>query len=91
MIFTDPRSRWGHRNLEPPPPDPTQIAFGAIGINAKLQSKVLATRQKLSAADRQVATGFAILAYLSQEAAHAAQRPKLRSQSPPSSVPRLAL
>eukprot|EP00439_Symbiodinium_sp_Y106_P059451 s2748_g8.t1 len=91
MIFTDPRSRWGFRNLEPPPPDPTHIAIGAIGINAKLQSKVIATREKLSAADRQVATGFAVLAYLAQEAAQAAQQPKLRSQSTPSSVPRLAL
>ncbi|CAE7462388.1 unnamed protein product [Symbiodinium natans] len=66
MIFTDSRSRWGFRNLEPPPPDPTQIALGAIGINAKLQAKVVATRQKLAAADRQVATGFAVLAYLAQ-------------------------
>ncbi|CAE7893112.1 unnamed protein product, partial [Symbiodinium necroappetens] len=91
MIFTDPRSRWGFRNLEPPPPDPTHIAIGAIGINAKLQSKVIATREKLSAADRQVATGFAVLAYLAQEAAQAAQQSKLRSQSTPSSIPRLAL
>ncbi|CAE7649525.1 unnamed protein product, partial [Symbiodinium sp. CCMP2456] len=91
MIFTDPRSRWGFRNLEPPPPDPTHIAIGAIGINAKLQSKVIATREKLSAADRQVAAGFAVLAYLAQEAAQAAQQPKLRSQSTPSSIPRLAL
>ena len=61
--------RWGARDLQPPPFNPSQIALGAVGINARLQLQVEATRQKLRAADRQVAAGFALVAVAAQDVA----------------------
>eukprot|EP00913_Durusdinium_trenchii_P014184 g13311.t1 len=53
MVFTEPSYRWGAHDLQP-------IA---------LQLQVEATRQKLRAADRQVASGFALVAFAAQDVA----------------------
>ncbi|CAK8997467.1 unnamed protein product [Durusdinium trenchii] len=69
MVFTEPSYRWGAHDLQPIAFNPSQIALGAVGINARLQLQVEATRQKLRAADRQVASGFALVAFAAQDVA----------------------
>jgi len=69
MIFTDPSYRWRARDLTQAPRDPSHIALGAVGINARLQLQNQAVTLKLRAADRQVAAGFALVAFIAQDLA----------------------